>query len=78
MPGAGAPAGGRGAARESDEDEPPAKSVKAPTLKAPPKLKLLSNTHSPFPKAPPKAADEEDSDDGFESPATPSEEEDDE
>merc|ERR1711978_385608 len=47
-------------------------------LKPPPKLKLLSNTHSPFPKAPPKAADEEDSDDGFESPATPSEDEDDE
>merc|ERR1719361_1166433 len=42
-----------------------------------PKIKLLSQA-SPFPKAPPVDANEEDSDDGFQSPATPSEDDDDE
>ena len=65
---------------ESDEDdEPPAKPVKKPAPKnSPGKIKLMSNTASPFPKAPPPVEGEEDSDDGFQSPATPSEDEDDE
>ena len=65
-----------------DDDEPqakPVKPVKKPAPKnSPGKIKLMSNTASPFPKAPPPVEGEEDSDDGFQSPATPSEDEDDE
>ena len=59
---------------ESEDDVPPAKPMRR---QEPPKIKLLSQA-SPFPKAPPPNANEEDSDDGFQSPATPSEDEDDE
>jgi len=52
-----------------------AKAAAPATMKSPPS----ATKASPFPKAPPPAAGEEDSDDGFQSPATPeaSEEEED-
>ena len=60
---------------ESEDSAPRAKPVRKSEGPSP-KIKLLSQA-SPFPKAPPPDADEEDSDDGFQSPATPSEDEDD-
>jgi len=58
---------------ESEEEEPKEKPILKPPTEAP-KPMLLSKA-SPFPKAPPPG-DESDSDDGFQSPATPSEDED--
>ena len=60
---------------ESEDSAPRAKPIRKPEGPSP-KIKLLSQA-SPFPKAPPRNVDEEDSDDGFQSPATPSEDEDD-
>ena len=60
---------------ESEDSAPRAKPIRKPEGPSP-KIKLLSQA-SPFPKAPPRDVDEEDSDDGFQSPATPSEDEDD-
>merc|ERR1712013_12764 len=58
---------------ESEEEVPNEKPILKPPTEAP-KPMLLSKA-SPFPKAPPPG-DESDSDDGFQSPATPSEDED--
>merc|ERR1712123_240625 len=73
---------------ESEEDEPKAKPTIKPQVAAPPVATaaapvataapprpMLIAKASPFPKAPPPG-DESDSDDGFQSPATPSEDED--
>jgi len=58
--------------KELKKDIPPLKPLSA--LSGPP---LLSNRNSPFPKAPPPSQEDEDSEE-FMSPATPSEDEDDE
>ena len=58
--------------KEDEEEEQPI----APKAAAAEKI-LKSPTRLSFPKAPPPGVNEEDSDDGFQSPATPSEEEED-